>query len=1467
MYEENEEGELQERSGIQGNEEQSREQEEEQDTHLDQSGELPASDSPRDSQGEQSLFIQQQSDPPTTNQDFDDLAFSLYPASEPPSPSEMQDPHADTPRPAGLREDLSSYITVMREFQLAHKQQDMSTLNLTQDERAFLRWRKFGERYFGDDWRTNRHARCLLEHPSDDDEEMEEGLTDLADQMDTDQPIATQASLPQSTPGRNHMFDGKQRRRFAQQGYQLPRPFVNYTGLFTWAQKDGVFNFLLANHGESFSRVSLRNALTIIPGDTENGGKLAFALINGDYFVEDDSVKHSGRVLLGRYVHLRLLDLPKHPAFGEHLAYDPVEYRRGRAADPSINIAGERIFDYSRWTESQDIANLISWGPTSFCDGRFRVINPTGAAVATATTPEYPELAQHPAYNNDLALERIPVEMRDAQAPAGSYDLPSLEPDNWEHRNEDDPGFRSDSQDDDIQIPRIWPEDLPRNLITVRELIPAHVSRWRTTTQLCTRLILHEHTTMDEDVTRLLRMRSRCKRDLDALRQGEATWHTEEFRACRETKEERAPAMRRANETDETFTKRQLDAVRHVVNQKNGASREPFPPELIHLFNDGTDQRFAQDDQALSYSVFRNLGSVGAQAHLTGQARADELAAIRHCEGSLTEQGQLPTNFSSGDRHDIFEVVMEYQMARMSGGATDLAGFSSWPVSDLMKHHVAIRSSALAIRAVLDDELLPKSLQHYRDITTRLRREYANARNPGPPQPSSAKDQGNTPRQSETRRPAQATPEQSRTSSSLSRVNPTPAAKVSRAKQSQTAAGPAVSAHPKQPPSATTPHHDTFNFDSIDNDQLANLASPAKPNTGAAPGLAAPDPFPPSLIEPAPDSATSAPAQNIVSMPRGKAEGEPRLRSDGTAFNTRYDHTRSVGSVIRPIKGQVFNHAIQTEMVTHDVFMSPINQFRRPPPNCKVTDSQMLELLLLCHKHKKIAPTRLHEDYPADFNSKGYPEAGRRQKGLPGVMYRSSTKSYHYVCFMDAYLLIGGGHLEKIYASADKAGKLALDNINAPNNLYAWCTPTDVAKSYNTATGDLFRLVDEPAVDTSAFAWQKLVDKDRFDPESEAFLQTLNPNQYPAELDELLKGHQRPLTQLWGARRNTKEYMSGVTPEAFQTLLRLMPLSVHCYPPGMEPEAQIPSNMRVDPLPYVIPTTSERPVKSQASQAATKAPPTPSETPLTSLYPEDTTFEDCDDEHPSAAFGDLSCSLLTQGTFAHTVNIDAALQNKNAADDMIALAVQHEKMALSCRSSAARLMAQAGGHVRAADAVKNFTVTAIASSARAHALLANPVLPKLSAVQPAHTRMVTGFSGDSAADMNQFQTASTDIQMRVLQQSYTTVDDSDLAPAVASRITMNTNAAVSAFASAEAPLRNNVATTHADHSFAQSASATEEPAKVVKKRRLRGVALHVTAGGSPVPGATPETPKIDDFDELPALGGSSLGKRKGSHPE
>jgi hypothetical protein len=50
-------------------------------------------------------------------------------------------------------------------------------------------------------------------------------------------------------------------------------------------------------------------------------------------------------------------------------------------------------------------------------------------------------------------------------------------------------------------------------------------------------------------------------------------------------------------------------------------------------------------------------------------------------------------------------------------------------------------------------------------------------------------------------------------------------------------------------------------------------------------------------------------------------------------------------------------------------------------------------------------------------------------------------------------------------------------------------------------------------------------------------------------------------------------------------------------------------------------------------------------------------------------------------------------------------------------------------------------------------------------------------------DMRQYQPATAHIQMRVLQQSCTPIDDSELTPAVADRIALNTNTARSAFLS------------------------------------------------------------------------------------
>jgi hypothetical protein len=64
--------------------------------------------------------------------------------------------------------------------------------------------------------------------------------------------------------------------------------------------------------------------------------------------------------------------------------------------------------------------------------------------------------------------------------------------------------------------------------------------------------------------------------------------------------------------------------------------------------------------------------------------------------------------------------------------------------------------------------------------------------------------------------------------------------------------------------------------------------------------------------------------------------------------------------------------------------------------------------------------------------------------------------------------------------------------------------------------------------------------------------------------------------------------------------------------------------------------------------------------------------------------------------------------------------------------------------------------------------------------------------------MRQYQPATAHIQMRVLQQIYTPIDDSELTPAVADRITLNTNTARSAFLSTQTLLDNNVATAQAD---------------------------------------------------------------------
>jgi hypothetical protein len=1460
-----------------------------------------------------------------------------------PIPSEMSEFHKG-PRPAGLKDDLREYIQTARNFQDAVARREISTLNLAQDERAFLRWTGYGERFFGNDWRANPNAACLLEHVSDDEQDLEQDMGKMMDDIQPEQqhlrehqPSPTQQATslqtltqahepailqpppgitqqtptqvqqpanlqpPPSTiqqtstqkqqaatlqappsapliPGAKktrdpNMFDRHQRKRIAQQGYQLSKPVVGtHVGMFAWAEADGAFNFLLANAHMDFGRASLQMALEIIPGRPDrNAQTLTEALFNPAYFAEelgedDPWVRCSGAVLLGRYIHLRLLDLPSHPNFGPSLAYTPIVYKRGKATDPETRIMAEHIFDFSIWS-SQRIADLISREPMRFADGKQRLIHPSGAAVIDPTQEEDPILALDRAYNNELATQLIPDNMRDAQVSSGVKTISSKE-----STRPDASPAANDRTHDSLFVPpeydeaQIWPAELSRGYIIPPAPSTTPEGEWRSVETLCTEGLLQEDLSLDNIIARLVRSISQCRADIRLLRASEERWYTEVYTQCRIDKANIARCIRQEGETDQVYATRQLSAVRHAVRLKNNLKVDVCPAELVHLIDIEADQRIGSDALAVSFSVFRKPQRVGSLLRQVNPILKEELKIIRQCESMLDETGVVPLDVFT-DPMERFDAVKNYYVSAMTGGATDASGLDEWKAQRENKYHVVLRAIALAMRDSVDKSLLRLTIPQCLASVTTMKAEYAR-RHARPAQSQATAVSASTVR--------------SKSHAARETVQARAGEGTDHKADSHAREGrPASSAPPdvtspqsKQLISAKTSHQTTSNPDQ--SHQSAQSQS-ARPNTlDATPVTLQPPPAGPLT------TGSVAPLAEAFAMAVGR--GEPRQRADGSSFNTAYDHTRTVGTIVQPDANNSIDHDVQNGVATYDCYASLITRNRMPPDGVKLTDNQAAQILISAHSTSDGIPVaQLSKRWPLDFNSAGLIQPGRRQKGLPAIVWCRNRHKYCYLKVKGVYTLLGGGHLDKIYAAADNATKTRLDNINAREHLFEWRDPVGTPRSYKDPSAvaeKVLTLTDDPPVDWDAIAgyWPRMIDVDRYDTESETFRTSLPANRFPADIQELLSGSRNAEHQLWGVRQAANTPYEAGLPQAFYNrLAHDMPLAVYCMPEDVAPPEQIASADRPAPA-FPLVKVSARPLVAlpapagpvvsptagfafgQSSFAVSPSPGSPSPaspsvasptvTPALPIYPPGTTHESIPAVHPSSAFTDLQKDLVTQGTFVHATAIDAATQVKNAADNLDIQADQLEATARGIRATSTRLRQQAQGHLRVADAIKNFTIDGVEYSSIAHvAVVDAAILPELRAVQPSTSRRISGFTGDSAAGMLPIIPSPVATQHSVLPQDYFTPEDA-VDATLQARTTLNAAATKSAFEQAEARLSQDIATLYLDETSAPTASG------IRGRRRVSGTGSPSSSGSS----LMPPPPQPGAFDSFSGWGGRAIRK-------
>jgi hypothetical protein len=282
---------------------------------------------------------------------------------------------------------------------------------------------------------------------------------------------------------------------------------------------------------------------------------------------------------------------------------------------------------------------------------------------------------------------------------------------------------------------------------------------------------------------------------------------------------------------------------------------------------------------------------------------------------------------------------------------------------------------------------------------------------------------------------------------------------------------------------------------------------------------------------------------------------------------------------------------------------------------------------------------------------------------------------------------------------------------------------------------------------------------------------------------------------------------------------------------------------KITAAPVVSPTAGFAPAQTPFAVSPSPASPSaasPNVTPALPMYPPGTTHESIPAVHPSSAFTDFQKDLVTRGTFAHATAIDAATQAKNAADNLDIQADQLEATARGIRASSTRLRQQAQGHLRVADAIKNFTIDGIEFSSIAHvAVVDAAILPELRAVQPTTSRLISGFTGDSAAGMLPFVPSPVATTNNVLPQEYFTPDDA-VDATLHARTNLNSAATKSAFEQAEARLSQDVATLYLDE------SATPTAHGVRGRRRVSGTGPPSPIGSSLMP-PPPQPSAFDSF--------------------
>jgi hypothetical protein len=300
--------------------------------------------------------------------------------------------------------------------------------------------------------------------------------------------------------------------------------------------------------------------------------------------------------------------------------------------------------------------------------------------------------------------------------------------------------------------------------------------------------------------------------------------------------------------------------------------------------------------------------------------------------------------------------------------------------------------------------------------------------------------------------------------------------------------------------------------------------------------------------------------------------GEPRQRADGSSFNTAYDHTRTVGTIIQPVTNNSIDHDVQSGVATYDCYASVITQNRTPPDGVKLTDNQAAQILINAHGTSDGIPVaQLSKRWPLYFNSAGLIQPGRRQKGLPAIVWCKTRQKYCYVSVKGVYTFLGGGHSEKIYTAADDASKARLDNIHAREHLFEWKDPVGKPRSYKDPSAvaeDVLTLTDNPPVDWDAIAgyWPRIIDVDRYDTESETFRTSMPTNRFPADIRELLVGSRNAEYQLWGTRQAANsQYEAGLSQADYIRLAHDMPLAVYCMPADVAPPEQIASADRPAP--------------------------------------------------------------------------------------------------------------------------------------------------------------------------------------------------------------------------------------------------------------------------------------------------------------